>query len=84
MPHRSDHTSWAAEAISRYQKHSRSPDDHAIADLICDLGHLADENGLDFLSEVRRAIGHWYVERNIDSDNIIGPDADVEIVVIPK
>ena len=37
-------------------------DEHAIADLICDLGHLADERGFDFLDEVKRGILHWYAE----------------------
>ena len=34
-------------------------DENAIADLICDLGHLADVSGFDFLNEVKRGIGHW-------------------------
>jgi hypothetical protein len=38
-----------------FQKHCGTGDEHAIADLICDLGHLADERGFDFLDEVRRA-----------------------------
>jgi hypothetical protein len=29
-------------------------DEHAIADLMCDLGHLAEERGFDFLSEVQK------------------------------
>jgi hypothetical protein len=37
---------------------ARSGDEHAIADLICDLGHLADHLGFDFLSEVKKGIGH--------------------------
>jgi hypothetical protein len=28
--------------------------------LICDLGHLADGRGSDFLDEIKRGIGHWY------------------------
>jgi hypothetical protein len=31
MSHRTDHTAWAAEAVSRYQSHSGTPDDHVIA-----------------------------------------------------
>jgi hypothetical protein len=32
-------------------------DEHAIADLICDLGHLANESGFDFTSEIRPGMG---------------------------
>ena len=53
MTDRADHIVWAAEAVSVFQKHCRSGDEHVIADLICDLGHLADDLGFDFLSEVR-------------------------------
>ena len=45
-----------------FQERCGTSDEHAIADLICDLGHLAEERGLDFLSEVKRGIGHWYAE----------------------
>ena len=41
-----DHIVWAAEAIAVYQRHSRTGDEHAIADLICDLGHLAENAAL--------------------------------------
>ena len=78
-----EHIAWAAEAVSVFQKHCRSGDDHAIADLICDLGHLAEERGLDFLTEVRRAIGHWYAEHHVRDDNL-GPDAAVEIIIKPR
>ena len=47
----------------------------AIADLICDLGHLAEERGFDFLSEVKRGIGHWYAERHSSDRDYLGPDA---------
>jgi hypothetical protein len=53
MTYKSDHVAWAAEAVAVFQKHCRTGDEHVIADLICDLGHLADELGFDFLSEVR-------------------------------
>jgi hypothetical protein len=50
-------------------------DERAIADLICDLGHLADERGFDFLDEVKRGIGHWYAERHVSDRNYLAPDA---------
>jgi hypothetical protein len=58
MTDKADHIAWAAEAIAVFQQHCRTGDEHAIADLVCDLGHLAEERGFDFISEVRRGIGH--------------------------
>ena len=47
MTDKADHIAWAAEAIAVFQRHCRTSDEHAIADLICDLGHLAEERGFD-------------------------------------
>jgi hypothetical protein len=83
MVDKAKHIAWAAEAVAVFQRQCRTGDDHAIADLICDLGHLSEESGLDFLSEVRRGIGHWYAEHHA-GDGKLGPDADVEIIIKPK
>jgi hypothetical protein len=83
MPDKTDHIAWAAEAVAAFQQRCRSGDDHAIADLICDLGHLADERGFEFLDEIRRGIGHWYVERNSGAFDDVRPDAEVEITITP-
>jgi hypothetical protein len=64
VPNKADHVAWAAEVVAVFQRHCRTVDEHAIADLICDLGHLAEERGFDFLNEVRRGIGHWYAEHH--------------------
>jgi len=84
MTDKFDHIVWAAEAVAVFQKHCRTGEEHVIADLICDLGHLADELGFDFLSEVRRGIGHWYAEQQLRNDDVLGPDAAVEITVKPR
>jgi len=81
MIDKADHIAWAAEAVAVFQRHCRTGDDHAIADLICDLGHLAEERGFDFLSEVTRGIGHWYAERHAGDGGDLGPDAEVEITI---
>ena len=52
MTDKADHIAWAAEALAVFQRHCRTGDEHAVADLICDLGHLAYERDLDLLSEV--------------------------------
>ena len=64
MIKKAGHVAWAAEAVAVFQTHCGTGDEHAIAGLICDLGHLADERGSDFLDEVKRGIGHWYAERH--------------------
>ncbi len=69
MIDKAGHVAWAAEAVEVFQKHCGTGDEHAIADLICDLGHLAEERGFDFLDEVKRGIGHWYAERHVSDRN---------------
>ena len=84
MTDKAEHIAWAAEAIAVFQRHCRTDDEHAIADLICDLGHLAEEHGFDFLSEVKRRIGHWYAEHHALDGESLGPDAAVEIIISLK
>jgi len=81
MTDKADHIAWAAEAVAVFQRRCRAGDEHAIADLICDLGHLAEGRGLDFLSEVRRGIGHWYAEHHARDRDTLGLDAAVEITI---
>ena len=52
--------------------------------LLPDFGHLAEERGFDFLSEVKRGIGHWYAEHHAGDSEVLGPDAAVEIIITPK
>jgi hypothetical protein len=84
MTDKADHIAWAAEAVAVFQRHCRTGDEHAIADLICDLGHLAEDRGFDFLSEVRRGIGHWYAEHDAGDGDDLGPDAAAEIIIKPR
>ena len=84
MTDKADHIAWAAEAVAVFQRRCRTGDEHAIADLICDLGHLGEERGIDFLSEVRRGIGHWFAEHHALDGNNLGPNAAVEITITPR
>jgi hypothetical protein len=84
MTDKADHIMWAAEAVAVFQAHCRTGDEHAVADLICDLGHFAEERGFDFLSEVKRGIGHWYAEHHAADGQVLGPDAAVEIIIKPR
>jgi len=81
MTDRAQHVACAAEAIAVYQQHCRTDHEHAISDLICDLGHLAEDRGFDFVSEVTRAIRHWFAERHAQDGDYLGPDAAVEITI---
>jgi hypothetical protein len=83
MIDKAGHIAGAAEAVAVFQKHCGTSDEHALADLICDLGHLAEERGFDFLDEVKRGIGHWYAERHVSDRHRLGPDAVVDIIITP-
>jgi hypothetical protein len=83
MSDEAEHLTRAAAAIAAFQQHCGTDDEHAIADLICDLGHLAEERGFDFVSEVRRGIGHWFAERHAEQHNPLGSEAAVEITINP-
>ena len=39
-----NHVAWAADAVAVFQRHCGTSDEHAIADLICDLGHLTEDD----------------------------------------
>jgi hypothetical protein len=84
MKDKAEHIALAAGAVAIFQRHCQTDDEHAIADLICDLGHLAEERGLDFLKEVRRGIGHWHAEQHLRDRADYGPDAVVEITITPR
>ena len=84
MTEEAEHITYAATAIAVYQQRCHTGDEHAIADLICDLGHLAEERSFDFVSEVRRAIRHWFAERYAQDCNHFGPDTAVEITINPR
>lgn len=78
------HVASAAEALAVFQQRCGTLEEHAIADLICDLGHLAAEREVDFLGELKRGIGHWFAECHALDDDLLGPDAFVEITITPK
>lgn len=83
MSDEAEHLTCAAAAIAAFQQHCGTDDEHAIADLICDLGHLAEERGFDFVSEVTQGLRHWFAERHAQERNPLGPEAAVEITINP-
>jgi hypothetical protein len=84
MVDKAKHIASAAEALTVFQQRCGTVEKHAIADLICDLGHVAEERDLDFIAEVRRGIGHWFAEHHAHASNNLGPDATVEITIDPR
>jgi hypothetical protein len=78
------HIAAAAEALAVFQQCCGTVEEHAIADLIYDLGHLAEERDLDFIAEIRRGIGHWFAEHHAHDSDHLGPDATVEIIITPR
>jgi len=53
--------------------------EHAITDLIANLGHLSDEAGLDFLSLVAAGIGHWHLELSDEYSIDALPRVDIRL-----
>jgi hypothetical protein len=78
------HLSSAARALSVYQAACGTVEDHAIADLICDLGHLSEELGIDFLAQLQRGVQHWHVERRPGPGALAASDPVVKIVIRAK
>ena len=84
MIEKAKHIAAAAEAVAVFQRNCGAVDEHAIADLICDLGLLAEERGLDFISEAQRGMRHWFAERHARAGVDLGPSAIVEIRITAK
>jgi hypothetical protein len=69
---------WAEECIRTFAEATGVDTiQDAIADLIGDLGHYADELELDFIGIVAVGIGHWHLE--LDDESSIDPLPCVDI-----
>jgi hypothetical protein len=75
------HIEFSKQALRTFQELSGSGDEHSIADLICDLGHLADKQGINFLLEIERGVGHWHAERSKSDDAMATVQPYVQIKV---
>ena len=72
----------AAEALAALAARGAAEGDDlpaSIQDLVCDLGHLCDENKLDFVDILTRAIRHWQVERIDPTSMAPGPAVEIRI-----
>ena len=57
-----ERSAWAAVALEAFQDETRTDDEDAVADLLCDLRHWCDRNGMDFRIELARAMNHYREE----------------------
>lgn len=58
-----DHLDIIDEVMRLYKSRCGSDGAHAIADLICDLGHYAEDRGIDFVKQVNNGLAHWRTEK---------------------
>ena len=61
-----DRASWASTALIAFKSETGSDDEDAMSDLLCDMMHLADREGEDFTTDLRRAAGHYVAETTSD------------------
>ena len=60
----------AGNAVAAYSNTTAADETaHWVQDLVCDLGHLCDSEGLDFQQIVVTAVGWWHAER-FDPDGL--------------
>jgi hypothetical protein len=72
----------AAEALAALAARGAAPSDDlptSIQNLVCDLGHLSDDNKLDFVAILTRALRHWQVERIDPASVAEGPVVEIYI-----
>ncbi len=76
-PNNSDRAGWAKNALSVFCDETGLDPEverrEAISDLMCNLGHYCDSQGLDFLAIASCAIGVWDAEKREEENG--EPDA---------
>lgn len=61
--HRAEQAEMGVEAANRHRGEPVRIDEDGIRDLLADLGHLCDREGLDFVKIVTTATKDWRAER---------------------
>lgn len=79
MTGKREHINFVEEALSLYKARCRTDEAHAISDLICDLGHYAEEHGIDFLQQVKNGVAHWTAEKTVNMGASTFVDIEIEI-----
>jgi hypothetical protein len=60
-----DRAAWAKSAVCTFQTETGADDEDAVADLLCDLMHLADRENWQFDIELERARRHYEAETTL-------------------
>ena len=81
MTDKENYIEFIKEMIGLYKDRFRSEDASVVSDIICDLGHYADQNKIDYLGQVKNGISHWVVEKNEgnNSSSFINTELDIRI-----
>lgn len=58
----------AQTAIDAFQRATRTDDDDALPDLLCNLMHWADQRNIDFLAMLNRGASHYQAEVEYEQD----------------
>lgn len=66
-----DRAAWAKSAVCAFQTETRAEDESAVADLLCDLMHLADRENWQFDVELERARTHYEAETTPDTSDLL-------------
>jgi hypothetical protein len=66
-----DRAKWAESALLAFQNEIGTDDEDALADLLCDLRHLADRKGWHFEAEMERAQAHYVAETAPDQPALL-------------
>lgn len=67
---------WAGEALDKFVEATRSESLDVLADLLCDLKHWCDRNGMSFSRELERACGLY-------KEETMAPQGPVTPVQVP-
>lgn len=57
---------WAGHALAAFISQTGTDAGDAVTDLLCDLMHLADRSGTDFVADLDRARSHYAAETTLD------------------
>ena len=81
MADKENYIEFIKEMIGLYKDRFRSEDASVVSDIICDLGHYADQNKIDYLGQVKNGISHWVVEKNEgnNSSSFINTELDISV-----
>ena len=78
-PLNQEHADGARKAIAACDFDPAQDLETSIKDLLVDLGHLCDTEGLDFVERIKKALNTWAVER-IDPTSVAeGPTVEIHI-----